>query len=180
MNILCKTSLAIANILLGFSIVNTLQAQAAAINYDFDVSIDSGALAGDTISGSFGFDDAFLTGIGDEFLSLDALDFSFQGIDYTEADDLFGGVAFFDGEFLGLEYSPNPALSFVTGFFDLDEAYFTYDIPAMGAAGAGNIIYSKQNTSDPEPQTTPEATSILAILTLGGVVVKTKRKAAMG
>ena len=48
-------------------------AQAAIQSYTFNGAVDSGSLIGETYSGSFSFDDAALSGIADEWLSVDNL-----------------------------------------------------------------------------------------------------------
>ena len=150
----------------GFSAVTVMAiafpASAANITYDFTVTPDVGPLLGESYSGSFTFDDSALIGFDAEFITVDSLSFSFLGVDYTEADGALGEpeVAFFDGSFLGLEFSED-GFSFVPGFFDLSEAFFTYDLAS--GSGAGDIIY----TQIPDQKSVPEPASVLALLAIG-------------
>ena len=135
----------------GFSAVTVMMiaspAGAANITYDFTVNPTFGPLLGESYSGSFTFDDANLIGFGEEFISVDSFSFSFLGVDYTEADGAPNEpeVAFFDGSFLGLGFNEDD-FSFVPGFFDLSEAFFTYDL----ASGSGDG--TSMRCSSPEGQ----------------------------
>ena len=150
----------------GFSAVTVMMiaspAGAANITYDFTVNPTFGPLLGESYSGSFTFDDANLIGFGEEFISVDSFSFSFLGVDYTEADGAPNEpeVAFFDGSFLGLGFNEDD-FSFVPGFFDLSEAFFTYDLAS--GSGDGDIIY----TQVPDQQSVPEPASVLALLAIG-------------
>ncbi|BCL34748.1 PEP-CTERM sorting domain-containing protein [Nostoc sp. MS1] len=143
--------------------------QAATINYNFQVAIDSGSLSGNNYTGSFSYDDASLTGIGDEFIDVTNVAFNFQGSDYTVANN--PQVAFSNGQFLGLSYSPEPFFSFIPGNFDLSEAYFSYSFGFLNS-GFGDVTYTLQNTSVPEP------TTVIGLVALGacGVTSILKRK----
>ena len=51
---------------------------------------------------------------------------------YThQSADIDPEVAFFDGEFLGASFADD-TISFVPGFFSLDEASFAYDWETLG------------------------------------------------
>lgn len=98
---------AFASIGLAFS------AHAAAVNYDFTVTIANGPLADEQYVGSTTFDTA-LTIASDnsnfDVVSQPAVSFNFLGELFTEASDIefTGGIlpraVFFDGNFLGLDY----------------------------------------------------------------------------
>ncbi|HEY9800650.1 MAG TPA: PEP-CTERM sorting domain-containing protein [Leptolyngbyaceae cyanobacterium] len=144
--------------------------QAATINYTIEVSIDSGSLSGNNYFGSFSYDNSSLTGSGEEFIDVSDVSFNFDGTNYTVANN--PQVAFLDGKFLGLSYSPEPSLSFIPGFFDVSEAYFAYDFGSF-SSGFGDVTYTLQNTSVPEP------TTVISLVAVGawGVTSRLKRKA---
>lgn len=79
--------------------------------YDFTVNVTQGALAGQTYSGSFRFDDSSLIGSGDETLTVEdglTVQMNFFGRDYTEIDDAdypaFPQLQFEDGEIHRLDF----------------------------------------------------------------------------
>lgn len=161
-NIFQKFSLVVTSTVLSLSVINTNPVNAASIIYDFEVNIDSGSLVGETYSGFFEFDDFGLTGTGQEFLPVSGISFNFLGVNYTETDG-FPEAIFFDGDFLGLNFETDVEFSFLEGFFDLGEAFFTYDLPGEGA-GAGNIAYSLRQET---PTSVPEPTAVFSLLALG-------------
>lgn len=132
------------------------------MTYDFEVSIDFGSLVGETYSGFFEFDDSGLRGIGEEFLSVSNTSFDFDGLNYSETDG-FPEVLFFDGDLLGLSFS-TAGFSFIPGFFDLNEAFFAYDIPGQGN-GTGDVTYTLR--PDTPVASTPEPTAVFSLLALG-------------
>ena len=144
-----------AGLTASLAVVNA-SAIAATITYDVEVSIDSGPLSNETYLGSFSFDNDPLTEAGSESVGVSDLEFSFLGVDYSEADDSDAQAEFLDSDFLGLSFSTD-TFAFAPGFFSVDEAFFSYDV-ARGA-GAGDINYSLQAV--------PEATSTIGILLLG-------------
>ncbi|VAX05713.1 hypothetical protein MNBD_GAMMA25-1106 [hydrothermal vent metagenome] len=110
----------------------------------FYINIDSGPNLGGTFNGSFSFDNSILGGVGDEVIALDNFAASFEGINFTLADDAFAEAVFVDGDFLGLSYFAATSgfeFSLTPGFFDLSEAYFSYDIFAEGV-GFGSVAYT--------------------------------------
>ncbi len=136
------------------SVLASAPAQAGVIGFDFTVDIDSGALVGETFTGSFSYDETEVAGIADEFVDLSSFDFNFQGLSFG-LNDAVAEAAFFDGDFLGLSYSidfPAPvSFSFVPGFFALDEALFAYENP--NGDGTGIIAFAPARVSVPEPST---------------------------
>ena len=163
-------AVSLSNFVLGLTLINSPLVRAATMSYDFQVDIDSGTLSGDSFSGSFSFDNVGLTNIGEEFLPLDSIEFNFEGTDYTDVSVPLSEAVFFDGEFLGLGYSPDDSFAFVPGFFAIDEAYFTYDIVDIGA-GAGDVTYTV-----PDSTTTPESSSIFGLISLGILGLSVIRK----
>jgi hypothetical protein len=141
--------------------LNPNSSQAAIVSYSLSGTVDSGPLLNQPYSGTFSFDDSLLTGIGSEFLPVPTVTVDFGGT-YTQSDAASPPeVAFLDGDLLGLSFSVNTSnldFSFVPGFFDVSEAYFTYQTPQ--GAGAGNIIYAPVTA-------VPESSSVLGILALG-------------
>lgn len=117
--------------------------QAAVLSYQFDVSIDSGSLNGTVYSGDFVFDDLSLTGVGEEQVALNSFHFGFLGNSLTLADDTVASALFFNGALLGIGINvnrPEFSVSFVPGFFDLSEAYFSYD--QNNNSGFGSLTVS--------------------------------------
>ena len=149
-------------------------AQAAIQSYTFNGAVDSGSLIGETYSGSFSFDDAALSGIADEWLSVDNLAMSFMGSSYTQANVASGAaveVGYQDGVFLGLSYSVDAVsipFTFVAGYADASDAYFAYDNGA-GVAGAGSVNYAPV----PEPRSWM---LILAGVGLVGMMVERSKR----
>lgn len=138
-------------------------AQAATHAYNFSGAMDSGAHNGSNFTGSLSFDDAGLTGIGDEWLNAASVSFSFLGNTWTlghAAPGSMAEVAFTDGAFLGLSFSvnaPNLGFSLMPASFG-DPAWIAYDViqngqVVSGLSGAGTVIYA------PVPE--PDASSML-------------------
>lgn len=124
-----------------------LPAQAALQSYNFSGTLDSGVYSGQSFSGSFSFDDATLSNIGDEWLSVNSLNMSFLGSNYNLSNSTFGAdVGYSSGTFLGLSYTvESSALQFS---LVADTAPFlAYDTTA-GLSGAGDIVYQPV----PEPE----------------------------
>lgn len=153
--------------------------QAAPVNYNVSGAVDFGPLLGETYTGKFSFDDAPLTGSGNEFLSVDYLDFNFLGNAFNQTNGVvLPEAAFLDGDFLGLSFSglsfnvnaSNPNFAFIPGFFNISEAFFSYDNRA-GGAGFGSLVYTV--SAVPEPQTWAMLLSGLALV---GVVVRRRRE----
>lgn len=144
MNMLHKTALALA-------FVAVLPAQAAVQNWDFSGQFDSGAFIGAAYSGSVRFDDAALTGVGQEWLLLDAFSFTLLGNSYTLADaEVPAEAAFFDGQFIGVGYSVasgDPLFTLVAGYEQIGEAFIAYDTTS-GLSGAGSLVFTP---AVPEP-----------------------------
>jgi hypothetical protein len=137
---------------------------AATVPYAFDISLDSGPRIGNLYSGEFSYVDATLMGVGEEYVALDSIDFSFEGTALTLADDMFAEAVFYDGVFLGISYNAVAtgfSVSFVPGFLDLSEAYFAYDLPGEGS-GFGSLTV----TTVPVPAALPLLLSGLGVFGL--------------
>lgn len=158
-------------VLLG-SLLGSASAQAGTIHYQLDGVTDAapGVLPNQTYTGNFSFDDAGLSGIGNEQLSLLSLSFSFLGQSFTLADgEVPPHAEFVDGIFTGLNYivtSFDPAFVLVGGATDTSDAYFAYS-PSAGTAGYGSLNYSL--VSVPEPMS-------LALFGLGLGVLRISRR----
>ncbi|MGD1704764.1 PEP-CTERM sorting domain-containing protein [Dapis sp. BLCC M229] len=158
-NIFQKLYFVATSAILSFAVINTNPVNAASIIYDFEVSIDSGSLAGETYSGFFEFDDSNL------LVSQFSLDF--EGVNYTE-DDLIDPEVFFDGQFLGLitdVIDTDVEFSFLEAVPEINEpAAFIYFID--GQEAAGDIEYTLRPDT---PVSTPEPTAVFSLLALGAV-----------
>lgn len=148
-------------------------AQAATQNYIFSGTLDSGIFSGQSYSGNFSFDDAALTGLDAEWLSVGNLSFSFLGNTFTLSDAAAPAeVGYFNGTFLGLSYSvesSEPKFSFIAGYEDTSDAFLAYDTAVLGDSGAGSVIYA----AVPEPES---YAMLLAGLGLMGVVARRRAK----
>lgn len=133
-----------ANLSLDSAIINESN-EKDTIKYDFEVSPYRGPAAGNNYYGSFSFKGSKLTGKGIDFIILENFDFSFLDIDYSNADLLFAEAVFRDGKFLGLIVS-SEEFSFVSGFLDLSETYFTYDINSN--FGVADVTFSLRQVTD--------------------------------
>lgn len=139
---------------------------AATVPYEFSVSVDSGPRNGALFGGGFSYDDAGLSGVGEEYLALDSFTFAFEGDPLTLADDPAAEAVFYDGALLGVSYNlatPDYSVSFIPGFFSLDEAFFSYDLPGQGS-GFGSLAV----TAVPVPAAAPLLMSGVAALGLSG------------
>lgn len=149
-------------------------AQAATQNYIFSGTLDSGIFSGQSYSGNFSFDDAALTGLDAEWLSVGNLSFSFLGNTFTLSDAAAPAeVGYFNGSFLGLSYSVDssePKFSLIAGYADTSDAFLAYDTSTIGGSGEGSLIYA----AVPEPES---YAMLLAGLGLMGAVAR--RRALM-
>lgn len=166
-NTLKQFALATSSLLLSLAIIDARPAEA--VSFDFNGEIDSGVLAGETFQGSFSYDESLVTGTGDTFLQeyipVSNLEFDFLGSTFTETNG-FPEVAFDSNNLTGLSFNVNNAtagniqldFSFVPGFFDISESFFTY-APINGIGGTGSLTFTQQIDV---PQSVPEPTTILA------------------
>ena len=156
--------------LIGLLLLGATSAQAATNTYTFSGALDSGVFNGETFSGQFSFDDATLSGTGDEYLAVNTVKMNFHGQTYTQTNAAaIPEVRFADGALFGLSFtvdSSDPAFSLTPGFSSVADAYFGYDSRA-GASGYGSVTYTLVPV--PEPKT---SAMLLAGLGLVGYVVK--------
>lgn len=150
--------------------LTALPTRAASISFRVDNL--SGSLDGESLLGSFQFDDSGLTGTGAEFRPVSNLAFNFLGTNFTEADAAFTSeVVFSDSQLLGLSYavgdpnSDNIAFSFVPGFSSIDEALFSYDTTLDGS-GFGDVRYVR----------VPESSTVLGSVTMLGAILLLQRR----
>lgn len=127
-------------------------AQATTQNYSFNGTLESGLHAGQSFSGSFSFDDAGLSNLDSEWLSVSALNMSFLNHNYTLANAAAPvEVGYFNGTFVGLSYTVEtgePKFSLVTGYDKASQSFIAYDTAVSGGSGAGSVIYA----AVPEPE----------------------------
>ena len=165
-----KSSLAATGLALGTTLMMAASASAASL-FSFEVTPDFGFLSGQSFSGTVEFDDSLLTGIGDETVSLSSFNFDFLGTVFTEADDNDNDpfAQFFDGVFLGVSFVEDD-FQFSPGFFSIDEAFFSYDLP--DGAGFGSVAYTPVSVVS-----VPDPSVIGGLVAVGLVGLKLKRKA---
>lgn len=181
-NTLKKLALATSSLLLSLAVIDARPAEA--VSFDFNGEIESGALVGETFQGSFSYDESLVTGTGDtffqEYIPVSNLEFDFLGTTFTETDG-FPEVAFDGNNLTGLSFNVNNAtagniqldFSFVPGFFDISESFFTYS-PTNGFGGTGSVTFTQQVDV---PQSIPEPTTILATSLALGIGALSQNKA---
>lgn len=143
-------------------------AAASPVTYGFAATLDTGALQGTSFTGSFAFDPAGATGVGQDFFTLTSLDFNLLGTRFTRADINQGGQAILqDGRLL----------YFTAAIFPKSPTSPVSDI-AFGFGGPGVIGYIARSapgiglgtyviTASPVPE--PNSLALLALGALVGV-----------
>lgn len=148
-------------------------AQAATQQYSFSGMLESGLHAGQSFSGNFSFDDAGLSNIDSEWLSVSALSLSFLNQTFTLAHAAAPvEVGYFNGAFVGLSYtvdSSEPKFSLIAGYDNVNQSFIAYDTALAGASGTGNVIYA----AVPEPES--YALMLAGLGLVGGIA---RRRAA--
>lgn len=142
-------------------------AAASSVTYGFTATLDTGALQGTRFGGSFAFDPAGATGIGQDFLTLTALDFNLLGTRFTRADIDQGGQAILqDGHLLYFtaaifpESPTSPVSDIAFGFGGPGVIGYV----ARGAQGIGLGEYVITASPVPEP-------SSLVLIALGALLL---------
>lgn len=156
------------------SLAGAFSAQAAVVNYDFVVSVDSGPLAGHTYNGQFGYDAAQTPGtnpFGDTTFVLKSFDFLFEGHGFSIAD--FGAPDTLlwtlpAGEAPGLD-GVLDEIGFVPGGGGVGPG-FAYDKGA-GVAGFGSVRFSERAAEAPEP-----TSAALLLVALMGLSLSARRR----
>lgn len=141
------------NTLMAALLVAVMPAQAAIQNWNYGGTFDSGVYVDESFSGSFSFDDAALTNLGEEWISLSSIHLSVLGEQYGGQQlSAPAEVFFLDGALIGVGASFNavpPQFTLVAGTFDRSESFLAYS-PAAGFEGAGSISFT---AAVPEPET---------------------------
>ncbi|MGF1501073.1 MAG: VPLPA-CTERM sorting domain-containing protein [Paracoccaceae bacterium] len=158
-----------------------IPAAAVGINGEFDITNLDAPLSGQSFSGTFSFDDAAGSGSGEEFIPLESFEFNFDGTSFTlgPPSNVTGPEAVFvDGVFLGISASGD-TFSFVPGFFDVSEAFFSFDIE--GGTGIGDtsftLMESMGETGTPGSQIPLPAGALLMMTALAGIGLAARRRA---
>lgn len=174
----------VTGVCLAVALLDIHAVQSATVTYQFQGITDSGPLLSENYSGSLSFDDSTLTSSYSGELGVSAVQMTFLGTNFTEANAASSPVvSFLNGEFLGLSFSVNNQIigsndisfSLIHGSSDTTDAYFTYSVnqPTV-VGGAGDLIYSQVNG---QPITSiPEPSSVLGLLGLGLVGISLKLK----
>ncbi len=135
-------------------------ARATTITSSLDASLTSGSLSGTNFTVSFSYDNASLTGSGQEYLSLLSFDFTLLGTQFDRAEISQGGQAIFQ----------NGILQYVTAaYFPPPPANAAVSDIAFGFGGPGVIGYidlSRQfgSGSYALAAAVPEPSSFLSLL----------------
>jgi hypothetical protein len=143
-NSLQKIFLSAPALALSFALASANPSHAATVDYNFDVTIDSGSLVSNSYKGSFSYDDVTN--------AVFAFVFNFDGVNYDQTYDPSASVSQVGGNFLGLVFSydgspSGPTFSFVPGTLDVSEAFFAYDTNITSQpAGFGSILYQRVNS----------------------------------
>jgi hypothetical protein len=115
-NLALKRSMTIASVILGVATIATRPAQAAPVTYDFTVDVSQGALAGQSYSGTFSYDDSGLKGTGTETLGVSqglTVCMNYFGRNYTQVNDRdypnFPALVFENGTIQYLDFWIQPS-----------------------------------------------------------------------
>ncbi len=134
-------------------------AAAQAASFSFTGFTDSGPLTGQAFSGSFSYDEPLSGFDGSVALQAFALDFAGNAYNLATADASTTPVAAFAaGSFIGIDFQDTatldldlrPQVQFTAGFFDLNQAFFSYvGRDALGSPLQGFGSYSVSAVPEP-------------------------------
>lgn len=154
---------------LAAALVLTPAAQAALVQADFQVTIDTaGSLQGQVFSGRFSYDDAAFTPFGgDELSALLDFSFAFAGQQYGLADLFYGDAVRTGGQFSGLDAAAAQFnfLPAIGGF----APSFGFDL-GNGVSGNGSFAWQVREAQVSEP-----ASAALAALGLLALALRRRR-----
>lgn len=149
MSIIKKLVAMTASITFSYVVTGVRPTQAAIITYDFDASLNSGALQGTKFTGTFSYENSEQTGIGEEFISLKTLEFSLLGTNFTKADISQGGQVIINNGSVE-DFTAAIFLPFNIAFGFGGEGIIGYNVPGdVNASGEG--VYTIQVETVPEP-----------------------------
>jgi hypothetical protein len=155
---------------LGLTALPLLPLQAAIVTYDFQVNLTPpNASFPNPSLGFLSYNDSLLAGIGEETIGLMAFSFTFGSITYTLPNYPAATADFFNGDFLGANFSvsSSPQPTFISGLVPgassqtIDDAFFSYNTGAN--SGTGDIAYSLRTT----PVGIAEPATTVGLLSLG-------------
>jgi hypothetical protein len=194
---LLKTTAASLVLSLGF--ISGGQVLAKTVTSDFQVKNLTGILAGQTFDGYIKFDDSFLTGQGNEYITSSeqglSFFFNFYGGPYDETNDPYNRtqVSFFNGKpktiyFRG-NYDTYPEIPYTFAFSSyssqdginfkfIDFSYLFDERPDLGVlsggGGEGKVVFFNSETGN--PISVPEPSSVIGIcaIAMGLILKRTK------
>ncbi|MBE9070845.1 PEP-CTERM sorting domain-containing protein [Leptolyngbya cf. ectocarpi LEGE 11479] len=158
--------------------------RAETVDYDVIVDVTSGPLAGDRYAGVTSVESA--NGLENDISQPVVIAFDFGGTEFTEADDSRDIDAnsprgnFHEGDFVGATYivssfGNNPTdIPLINGIavdgFAIDNREFGYAVGADLYRGVVNYTLSSDSSepTNPEPQSVPEPSLWLGLVTAGG------------
>ena len=162
-----------ASLLLAFA--NT--AQATPITSFLDASLTTGSLSGTNFVVSFSYDNASLTGTGQEFIGLLSFDFTLLGTHFTSADIYQGGQAIFqDGTLENVTAAFDPGLTNPGGNAPVNSIAFGFGGPGVIGYRDLNLAFGAGTYSVVSPEPSTFVSLLLGLAAL--VVVKRSRRFA--
>lgn len=150
-----------------------LAAHASPVDFTFQASLDTGALAGTHFTGTASYDSTGSSGVGTEYLTLTSLNFSLLGELFTRADISQGGQAILEDGTLSyftaafFPSGPGPVNDLAFGFGG--PGIIGYSVPPGFNPGAGS--YTVQITSNPIPE---PPTLVLCTTAVASLLTRTR------
>ncbi len=161
-------------------------AQALPLGFDFEIELTSGALSGNTYTGTFVIDDAAFFGSGDEAFNpngsaggtLLSLGITVDGIAFSAADDIAFGtypfVRFFDGVGTYMNFVTGPTGLRIGGYVGEQAVQFSLGACTVTCEGKLNSIVESV-AAVPLPAALP-----MLLAGLGGLGLLGRRRARSG